>query len=133
MPIWLLAKFGFLRLVPSWLWKWIAIGLVLLVVFFYGFNKGSQHARAQCEAQAKRAQNAADAQDLAAERAGREQDLQITEALTQQKKVDDENIAKLQQQLAARVPKGKTDPCLYDKSTADPDDDAPPSRLRNRK
>jgi hypothetical protein len=52
--------------------------------------------------------------------------LEITEALTNQKKVDDANIELLKKQLAAR---GKGLPCLYDKSNADPDD-TPTRKLR---
>lgn len=122
---------AFLKTMPSWVWKLLAVVLVLIVVYVYGYNRGSVSARLECEAQAKRAQNAADAQDLAAEREGRQQEKEINEALTQQKKVDDETIARLEAQLKARVPQGQTDPCVYDKSNADPDEPAP-SRMRNR-
>jgi|KBSSwiStaDraftv2_1062776.scaffolds.fasta_scaffold113353_3 hypothetical protein len=114
--------------VPTWMWKYISIGLVIGVVFLYGYNKGKGVERARCEAAAKIAQNAADAQDLQAEREGRQQDLQITDALTQQKKVDDAKIAALEKQLSQPRPKGAGNPCVYDKSTADPDD--APRRLR---
>lgn len=121
MPLFLLPVIAAFKAVPAWLWKWLAIALILIAVYLYGYNKGGDKARLECEAQAKRAQTAADAQDLAAEREGRLQEKEINEALTQQKKVDDDTIAKLQAQLKARVPQGQTDPCVYDKSNADPE------------
>ena len=125
MPAIFLAILGYYNMVPAWLKKAVAAVLIVFAIFAAGEIRGKRIARAECEAQAKRAQNAADAQDLAAEREGRAQDLQITDALTQQKKVDDETIEKLKQQLA----KSPGASCLYDKSTADPDD--PPRRLRH--
>jgi len=91
---------------------------VLGAVFMAGGIRGSRIARAECEAKAKAAQQAADAQDLQAEREGRAQDLEITNALTQQKQVDNATIEKLQRELAARPPAK----CVYDGSNADPDE-----------
>lgn len=102
--------------------RYAMIGVAAVAIFFAGDIRGKRVARAECEAQAQRAQQAADAQDLQAEREGRKQDLEITEALTQQNKVDNATIEALKTQLAKRIPAGKTDPCLYDKSNADPDD-----------
>jgi hypothetical protein len=103
------------------------IGLAIGMIFLAGDIRGKRVARAECEAAAQKAQRAADDQDLHAEREGRKQDLEITETLTQQNKVDNEKIKALEAQLAKRAG-GKSDPCLYDKSTADPDD--PPRRVR---
>lgn len=112
--------------IPDWLKKLLATVLIGLALFTAGDIRGKRVARAECEAQAKRAQRAADAQDLQAEKEGRAQDLEITNALTQQKKVDDDTIAKLQAQLSKR-PAGSA--CVYDKSTADPSADG--QRLRH--
>lgn len=117
---------AFLKAVPSWAWKFIAIIVGILAIYSYGYVKGKSVEKEKCETAARAAQRAADAQDLQAEREGRAQDLEITEALTNQKKVDDANIEKLQKQLANRK---STAACLYDKSNADPDD--PPARVRN--
>jgi hypothetical protein len=124
MPAIFLTLFGFYNAIPDWLKKFIATILVLGVVFIAGDIRGRRVEHAKCEEQARRAQRAADAQDLQAEKEGRAQDLQITEALIQQNKVDDETIAKLQKQLASQ-PGSK---CVYDKSTADPEPRG--SRLR---
>lgn len=124
MPPFLLPLIGFFNAIPDWLKKLIATLLIGLAVFTAGDIRGKRVARAECEAAAKRAQVAADKQDLQAEREGRAQDLEITNALTQQKKVDDDTIANLQKQLAAQ-PGSK---CVYDKSTADPD--AEPRSMR---
>lgn len=129
MPAWLVIP-AFLKVVPSWAWKLIAVFLVLLVVFLYGYNKGKGVERARCEERARIAQEAANTQDTTADKEVRDQERMIVQSLTQQKKVDDARIAELQTQLQKRVPAGKTDPCLYDKSNADPDD--PPSRVRNK-
>jgi hypothetical protein len=115
--------FAFYSAIPDWLKKLIATLLIGLTIFTAGDIRGKRVARAQCEEQAKRAQRAADAQDLQAEKEGRAADLEITNALTQQKKVDDDKIAALQKQLAGSK-------CVYDKSTADPDPDAEPRRVR---
>lgn len=115
----------FLKVIPSWAWKFIAIIVAILAIYLYGYSKGKQVELARCETAARAAQKAADAQDLQAEREGRAQDQQITETLTNQKKVDDAKIEELKKQLANRK---STAACLYDKSNADPDD--PPRRVR---
>jgi len=124
MPAFLLPIMAFYSAIPDWLKKFIATIVVLGAVFIAGDIRGRRVEHAKCEEQARRAQRAADAQDLQAEKDGRAQDLEITNALTQQKKVDDETIAKLQKQLSSQ-PGSK---CVYDKSTADPEPRG--SRLR---
>ena len=108
---------------------WMAVGAVAFIaaVWGHGYYKGHSRASYVCEEKAKKAQTAADAQDLQAEREGRKQDLEITESLTQQKKRDDETIEALRRQIAARPAGSK---CEYDKDNADPDDSAPARRLR---
>lgn len=125
MPAFLLPVIAFYSAVPSWAKKLVAGGLILLAIFFAGEMRGKRVARAECEAQARRAQTAADQQDKQADVEVREQEKQLVEALTQQKKVDDAVISKLQLDLAKRP---KSAPCLYDKSNSDPDD--PPARVR---
>ena len=125
MPAFLLPVLAFYSSIPDWLKKFLATIIVLGAVFIAGDIRGARVARAQCEEQARRAQVAADKQDLEAEREGRAQDLEITNALTLQKKVDDETIAKLKDQIAKRPASAQ---CSYDKSTADPDDQ--PRRVR---
>jgi hypothetical protein len=124
MPVFLLPILAFYNAVPDWLKKLVATLLIGLAIFTAGDIRGKRVARAECEEQARRAQRAADAQDLQAEKEGRAQDLEITNALTLQNKADQDAIADLQRKLAAQ-PRAK---CLYDKSTADPD--APRRRLR---
>lgn len=125
MPAWLVIP-AFLKVIPSWAWKLIAVLVAILAIYTYGYNKGKHVEKERCETAARAAQKAADEQDLQAEREGRAQDLEITKALQEQKKVDDANIELLKKQLAAR---GKGLPCLYDKSNSDPDD-APTRKLR---
>lgn len=107
---------------------WMIVGIVVAVggLWGHGYYRGYSRASAYCEAQAKKAQNAADKQDLQAERDGRAQDLEITEQLTRQKKVDDATIEQLRQQIATRPAGSK---CEYDKSNSDPDD-VQPRRMR---
>lgn len=116
MPPFLLPLLGFYNAIPDWLKKFIATIAVLGMVFAAGDIRGSRVERAKCEERARLAQDAADRQDLQAERDGRAQDLEITNALTQQKKVDDETIERLRKQLSATGSK-----CVYDKSNADPE------------
>jgi len=118
MPPFLLPVLAFYNAIPDWLKKFLGTIIILLAVFLAGDMRGRRVVRAECEARAQQAQQAADKQDLQAEREGRAQDLEVTNALTQQKKVDDETIAKLQADLAKR---SAAAPCVYDKSTADPE------------
>lgn len=113
---------GLFKLVPSFVWKWVGLIAVLGAVFGYGFTKGTIREHQKCEAAAHAAQVAADQQDLQAEKEGRAQDLDITNALVEQKKVDDENIKKLEESLASKpapVPGAKPHPvtgigpCVY--------------------
>ena len=108
---------------------WMAVGAVVFIgaVWGHGYYLGHTRASYVCEEKAKKALNAADAQDLQAEKEGRQQDLQITESLIQQKKRDDDTIEALRRQIAARPAGSK---CEYDKDNADPDDAAPARRLR---
>lgn len=124
MFAWLVVP-AFLKAIPAWAWKFIAVLVAILAIYLYGYTKGKHVAEVRCETAARAAQKAADAQDLQAEREGRAQDLEITEALTNQKKVDDARIKALEKDLANRKPGAA---CLYDKSNADPDN--PPSRMR---
>lgn len=117
MPPFLLPILAFYNAVPDWLKKLVATVLIGLAIFTAGDIRGKRVARAECEEQARRAQRAADAQDLQAEKEGRAQDLEITNALTLQNKADQDAIADLQRKLATQ-PSAK---CVYDKSTADPD------------
>ncbi len=34
---------GFLSLVPAWAWRWIAIGLLAVAVFAFGYFRGNEH------------------------------------------------------------------------------------------
>jgi hypothetical protein len=103
--------------VPAWAWKWLGIAAIAFCLFTAGDIRGTRIANEKCEAAAKRAQKAADAQDLQAEKEGRQQDLQVTNSLIEQKKVDDATIAKL-----------KKSSCAYDKTNADPDSSVPQRR-----
>lgn len=116
MPAFFLPLLGFYNAIPNWLKKLIATVAIGVAIFVAGDIRGRRIEHAKCEEKARLAQNAANAQDLEAERQGRAQDLEITNALTQQKKVDDERIEKLQQELSKANSK-----CLYDKSNADPE------------
>jgi hypothetical protein len=102
--------------IPAWVWKWGAIAIAVVSIYGYGDLRGRriEHDKAVAEAQA--AQKAADAQDLQAEKDGRAQDLEITNNLVNQKKVDDDAISKLKSDLAAKPPAA----CLYDQRSADP-------------
>lgn len=108
----------FVGLVPAFVWKWLALALVGLALFFYGDIKGRRAEHVKCEAAAAQAQTAANDQDLQAEKESHAQDLETTDFLIQQKKVDDAAIETLKAKLAKRPASAK---CLYDKSNSDPD------------
>ena len=118
---------GFAGIVPAFVWKWLAIVVVALCIFFYGQIKGEHAEKVKCEAAAVEAQTAANNQDLQAEKDAHANDLEITNNLKLQKQVDDVAIENLKAQLAKRPAGAK---CLYDKSDADPDTGAPASFVR---
>jgi len=121
MPAIWLAVSGVFAMIPDWLKKLLGVLIVLAIVFAAGNVRGKRIAREECEAAARRAQTAADKQDRQAGVEVQQQDDQVNTYLTQQKKADDDKIAALEKQL-------KGSKCLYDKSTADPDDS--PRRVR---
>lgn len=126
----IVARFAIFQAVPTWVWKMVAVLAILMSVFLYGYTKGKGVERARCEAAAQRAQEAANTQDREADRQVQEQDQQTVTVLTQQKAKDDEVIRQLEAKLAAAAKKKDAagNPCVYDRSNADPDD--PPRRVR---
>lgn len=119
LAIWALAK-GAFAMVPAWMWKWIAIGLAFLAVYGYADRKATYRERAACEAAAQRAQKAADAQDVKAERELREKAEAIANDLSAQRTADNAILEDLKVRLAGRP---LSAPCYYP-------DVAPTGRVR---
>lgn len=119
MPPFLL---GFIGVVPAWAWKWIAILMAFGAVYVVADRKATYRERASCEAAAKRAQVAADAQDAKAERELRMKAETTVGQLTDQKVADDAILEHLKVQLAKRP---LSAPCYYP-------DTAPAGRVRAR-
>lgn len=90
----------FLTLIPSAAWKYLGLIAAAGALYAYADVKATHREHAKCEAAAAAAQAAANDQDLKAEKEGRAQDLEITNSLVEQKKVDDEAIRKLKADLA---------------------------------
>jgi len=107
-----------ISIVPTFVWKILAVIVIALCIFFYGQIKGQRAEHAKCEAAAAEAQTAANSQDLQAEKDAHANDLEIANNLKMQKQVDDVAIEKLKAQLANRPTGSK---CIYDKSNGDPD------------
>jgi len=94
----------FLAAVPAFVWKWAGIAAVCLAAYFYVDLHATYRERAiqvaKCQAAADKAQKQADNVDLEAEKAGRAQDLEITNSLIAAKAKDDAEIKELQAKLA---------------------------------
>jgi len=130
--MWILAIPSIIRagisMVPAFLWKWLAILLIGLALFFYGEVKGRKAEHAKCEAAAAQAQTAANDQDLQAEKDAHANDLEVVNNLKMQKQVDDAALETLKAQLAKRPAGSK---CIYDKSNGDPDDQSSGGSVRD--
>jgi hypothetical protein len=82
------------------------------MAYLAGDVRGRRIEYAKCEAAAKAAQQAADAQDLQAAKDANSDAAQVMDELKKQKEASDAKLAELQQRLAtASVPVGA--PCLY--------------------
>ena len=119
MPIWLIPTF--LKVIPAWAWKFIAVIVAILSIYLYGYTKGKQVERVRCETAARAAQKAADAQDVKAAVEQRDQATSIAAQLQDQKAKDDLTIEHLKTTLAG---KPLNAPCYYP-------DVAPTGRVRN--
>lgn len=135
---------GFIAFIPAFIWKWLAIGLIAVVIFYAGDVRGRRIEHAKNQAAIEAAQAAAARQDQQAQTDVNTQDAEVTKQLMEQKKVDDAAIEDLQRRLAgakqdadranqqaynAASKNGSkatacppVNSCLYDKSNADPDD-----------
>lgn len=119
MAVWLLVK-GFVGGISPTMWKYIAIAMAFGAVFIYADRKATYRERAACEAAAKRAQVAADAQDTKAGREQLEKAKATVETLSAKKVEDDAIIEHLKVELAKRP---LSAPCYYP-------DVAPTGRVR---
>ena len=133
LGVWLAVR-GFIAFIPAFVWKWLAIALVLFAAYSYGDIRRGRIDKAEWDAAVLASKNAANDQDLQAEKESHAQDLEVTKSLQEQKKVDDAAIDDLKKQLASRPANA---PCLYDKTNADPDGADPvplpkPRSLRDR-
>lgn len=122
-----LAALGIYNAIPNWLKVGFALLVVAGVIFMSGDLRGRRMEHIKCVALAQKALTAANDQDLAAEKEGRAQDLEITNSLAQKAKEDHDTIEALEKRLATG-PEGNK--CVYDDRTADPDER--PRRVPNR-
>jgi len=117
----LLARLVFFKMVPTWVWKFAAIIVAILSIYLYGYTKGKQVERVKCEAAARAAQKAADAQDVKAAIEQRDQAQDVVAQLSTQKVTDAKLIEDLKIKLAGQPLNA---PCYYP-------DVAPTGRVRN--
>jgi hypothetical protein len=112
---------GLLQFFLSPIGRWISVGLLIALAYGAGYFRGERIEYAQCEAKAKAAQQAADAQDLQAAKDVSSDAAQTMAELKKQKDASDAKIVELQNRLTTvSVPVGA--PCLYG------DNDLPDSR-----
>jgi hypothetical protein len=99
MPAFLLP---ILALVPSWLWKYIGIGLVGVAIFVAGDIRGARVANEKCAAAARKAQVQADKVDTRADKDTRTDESDFAKQATEQKRIDDAEMGRLRDELAKR-------------------------------
>ncbi len=140
----LLAFRGMIAFIPAFIWKWLAIVLIGVVIFFAGDVRGRRIEHAKNQAAIDAANAAAKQQDTQAQTEVNTQDAQVTQQLQEQKKADEDAIEDLKRQLeasrdaeqkayqSAEAERGKkptakaprcppTPACVYDKSNGDPE------------
>ncbi len=96
MPAAFLAIFA---LVPSWLYKWIGVALLILVAYFYVDHKATVREHAKCEAAAREAIKKADLQDGKAAREALAAEQTTTRNLRDQQATDNAELADLRQRI----------------------------------
>jgi hypothetical protein len=96
--------------VPSVVWKFLGIVAIAGSLYAAGDLHGRRIEHAKCEAAAKAAQEAANAQDIQAAKDNERAAVDTANQLTEQKKEDDATIQALQTQLKLRPADA---PCLY--------------------
>lgn len=99
-------------MIPSWLYKWIGIGLAVVAIFVYVDRKATYRERAKCEAAAREAERKAGVQDQKADTLTRKDETDVSGKLLTQDEADrqtlravDDAIAKARSD-AAKASKG---------------------------
>lgn len=114
----------FLAAVPSWVWKWVGVGVAIIAAVVYVDRKATYRERAKCEAAAREAERKAGVQDQKAEALTKKDETDVNSKLLTQDEADrrtleavDATIAKARAEAAAA--KRPADRC-----TIGSDDDA---------
>ena len=95
--------------VPSWVWKWVGIGLAIVAVFTYVDRKATYRERAKCEAAAKEAQRKAGVQDDKADKLTKKDETDVSAKLLTQDEADRQTLAAVDAAIAkARSDAAKT-------------------------
>jgi hypothetical protein len=89
------ALLAIFALVPSWLYKWIGVALLIFVAYFYVDHKATVREHAKCEAAAKEAVRQADLQDGKAAREALAAEQSTTQTLRDQQANDNAELAEL--------------------------------------
>ena len=99
---------GWIALVPAVVWKWLAIIALIVAAYLYVDTKATLRERAvqvaKCEAAARAAEKAADAQDKLADQAVRKDEEDTVEELLEDKRKADAEIEQLKSDLAKLAP-----------------------------
>ena len=77
-----------LAAVPSWVWKWVGIGVAILAAFLYVDRKATYRERAKCEAAAREAERKAGVQDQKAEVLTKKDETDVNARLLTQDEAD---------------------------------------------
>lgn len=115
-----------LAAVPSWLWKWVGIGVAIVAAIIYVDRKATYRERAKCEALAREADRKAGVQDQKAEVLTKKDETDVNARLLTQDEADRRTLAAVDAAIAkaradaAKASKGS----VKDRCSIDTDDDA---------
>ena len=103
-------------MIPSWLYKWIAVGVAIIAVGVYVDRKATYRERAKCEAAAREAERKAGVQDKKAEELTKKDETDVNAKLLTQDEADRRALAAVD----AAIAKAREDATKASKSrTAD--------------
>lgn len=101
-------------MIPSWLYKWIAVGVAIIAVGVYVDHKATYRERAKCEAAAREAERKAGVQDKKAEELTKKDETDVNAKLLTQDEADRRALAAVD----AAIAKAREDAAKASKSRA---------------
>ena len=116
----------FLAAVPSWVWKWVGVGVAIIAAVVYVDRKATYRERAKCEAAAREAERKAGVQDQKAEALTKKDETDVNANLLTQDEANQQTL----RAVDAAIAKAREEAARAGKSVPNPrcsilsDDDA---------